>query len=192
MTTIGFVRHGVTAWNKEGRARGSSDIPLDEEGIEMAEHVASRLETESWDVIYTSHLLRAKKTAEIIAEKKPTVELYVDERLRELSGGQVEGTTEAERIQKWGESWRELELGFELHEDLIARGMAFIEDIKAKHPNQRVLVVSHGSFIRRLVRELVADDDFNSSLGNTSVTVVKLQDEINYCELYNCMEHLKV
>lgn len=192
MTTIGFVRHGVTAWNKEGRAQGSSDIPLDEEGIEMAEHVASRLETESWDVIYTSHLLRAKKTAEIIAEKKPTVELYVDERLRELSGGQVEGTTEAERIQKWGESWRELELGFELHEDLIARGMAFIEDIKAKHPNQRVLVVSHGSFIRRLVRELVADDDFNSSLGNTSVTVVKLQDEINYCELYNCMEHLKV
>ncbi len=112
MTTIGFVRHGVTAWNKEGRAQGSSDIPLDEEGIEMAEHVASRLETESWDVIYTSHLLRAKKTAEIIAEKKPTVELYVDERLRELSGGQVEGTTEAERIQKWGESWRELELGF--------------------------------------------------------------------------------
>ena len=70
MTTIGFVRHGVTAWNKEGRAQGSSDIPLDEEGIEMAEHVANRLATESWDVIYTSHLLRAKKTAEIIAEKE--------------------------------------------------------------------------------------------------------------------------
>ena len=192
MTTIGFVRHGVTAWNKEGRAQGSSDIPLDEEGIEMAEHVANRLVNESWDVIYTSHLLRAKKTAEIIAERKPTVEVVVDERLRELGGGQVEGTTEAERIEKWGETWRELDLGFELHEDLIARGMAFIEDVKTKHPNQRVLVVSHGSFIRRLVRELVADDDFNSSLGNTSVTVVKLQDEINNCELYNCMEHLGV
>ena len=191
MTTIGFVRHGVTAWNKEGRAQGSSDIPLDEEGIQMAEQVANRLATEPWDVIYTSHLIRAKKTAEIIAERKPTAELFVDDRLRELSGGQVEGTTVAERIEKWGESWRELDLGFELHEDLIARGMAFIEDVKAKHPDQRVLVVSHGSFIRRLVRELVANDDFNSSLGNTSVTVVKLQDEINYCELYNCMEHLK-
>ncbi len=70
--------------------------------------------------------------------------------------------------------------------------MAFIEDVKTKHPNQRVLVVSHGSFIRRLVRDLVADDEYNSSLGNTSVTIVKLQDEVNYCELYNCMKHLKV
>ena len=192
MTIIGFVRHGVTAWNKAGRAQGSSDIPLDEEGIQMAEHVANRLTAEQWDVIYTSHLSRAKKTAEIIADRKPTVEFFVDDRLRELGGGQVEGTTEAERIEKWGESWRDLDLGFELHEDLIARGMAFIEDVKTKHPNQRILVVSHGSFIRRLVRELVADDNYNSSLGNTSVTIVKLQDEVNYCELYNCMEHLKV
>lgn len=192
MTTIGFVRHGVTAWNKEGRAQGSSDIPLDEEGIQMAKHVAKRLEIEHWDVIYSSHLIRAKKTAEIIAERKPDVEFFVDDRLREISGGQIEGTTEAERVEKWGESWRELDLGFELHEDLITRGMAFIEDVKTKHHNQRVLVVSHGSFIRRLVRELVADEKFNDSLGNTSVTVVKLQDEINYCELYNCMKHLRV
>ena len=70
MTTIGFVRHGVTAWNKEGRAQGSSDIPLDDEGIEMAEHVAKRLAEEQWDVIYTSPLIRAKKTAEIIAAEK--------------------------------------------------------------------------------------------------------------------------
>ncbi len=58
----------------------------------------------------------AKKTAEIIAERKPKVEFFVDDRLRELGGGQVEGTTEAERIEKWGESWRELDLGFELHD----------------------------------------------------------------------------
>ncbi|WP_172370969.1 histidine phosphatase family protein [Sporosarcina jiandibaonis] len=191
MTTIGFVRHGVTAWNKEGRAQGSSDIPLDEEGIQMAEHVANRLKDEQWDVIYSSHLIRAKKTAEIIAERKPGIEFFVDDRLREISGGQIEGTTEAERIERWGESWHELDLGMEAHEDLIARGMAFIEDVKAKHPNERVLVVSHGSFIRRLVRELVADEELNDSLGNTSVTVVKLQDETNYCELYNCMEHLQ-
>ena len=46
MTIIGFVRHGVTAWNKEGRAQGSSDVPLDEEGMEMAERVADRLANE--------------------------------------------------------------------------------------------------------------------------------------------------
>ena len=191
MTTIGFVRHGVTAWNKEGRAQGSTDIPLDEEGIQMAENVRNRLESEQWDVIYSSHLLRAKKTAEIITERIPGVEFFVDDRLREISGGQVEGTTEIERIERWGESWRELDLGMETHEALIARGMAFIEDVKAKHPNERVLVVSHGSFIRRLVRALVTDKELNDSLGNTSVTVVKLLDETNYCELYNCMAHLQ-
>ncbi|MBO1909949.1 histidine phosphatase family protein, partial [Microvirga sp. 3-52] len=123
--------------------------------------------------------------------RKPGIELFVDDRLREISGGQVEGTTLAERVERWGESWREADLGMELHEDLIARGLAFIEDVKAKHPNERVLVVSHGSFIRRLVSELVADEKLNESLGNTSVTVVKLQDETNYCELFNCMEHLQ-
>ena len=115
MTIIGFVRHGVTAWNKEGRAQGSSDIPLDGEGIEMAKRVAVRLSKEHWDVIYTSHLLRAKKTAEIIAEQMPGIALVEDARLREIGGGMVEGTTEAERIEKWGKEWRQQDMGFETH-----------------------------------------------------------------------------
>ena len=113
MTTLVFVRHGVTAWNKEGRAQGSTDVPLDDEGIEMAERVADRFNKEEWDIIYTSPLIRAKKTAEIIADRKPEVNLLMDERLREIGGGLVEGTTEVERVEKWGASWRDLELGFE-------------------------------------------------------------------------------
>ena len=81
MTTIGFVRHGVTAWNKEGRAQGNTDVPLDEEGIEMAERVADRIQLEEWDVIYTSPLVRAKKTAEIIAEKQSGAELFTQKAL---------------------------------------------------------------------------------------------------------------
>ena len=55
------------AWNKEGQSQENSDIPLDEEGIQMAEHVATRLASEQWDLIYLSPLLRAIKTAKIIA-----------------------------------------------------------------------------------------------------------------------------
>ena len=191
MTTVGFVRHGVTAWNKEGRAQGSSDIPLDAEGIQMAEHVATRLASEQWDVIYTSPLLRAKKTAEVIAERKPEIEFVLDNRLRETGGGQIEGTTMAERIEKWGESWRELDLDLEPHDEVVARGMAFIEDIKRKHPKQKVLVVSHGSFIGKIIRALVLDKELSDKVGNTSVTLVKLEETENYCELYNCMAHLQ-
>ena len=47
---------------KKEEQQGSTDIPLDEEGIEMAHHVAQRLSGEQWDVIYTSPLIRAKNS----------------------------------------------------------------------------------------------------------------------------------
>ncbi|XUX06073.1 histidine phosphatase family protein [Sporosarcina sp. UB5] len=189
MTVIGFVRHGVTAWNKEGRAQGSSDIPLDDEGIDMAKRVADRLSTEQWDIIYTSDLQRAKKTAEIIAEKLPGVELVEDARLREIGGGKVEGTTEAERIEKWGKDWNQLDMGFEPLESIISRGMESLNEIKKKYAGKRVLVVSHGSFIIRMLNELVAESE--TSLDNTSLTIVELNDGNNLCHLFNCTAHLK-
>lgn len=190
MTTFGFVRHGVTAWNKEKRAQGSSDIPLDEEGIAMAERVAERLAGEQWDIIYTSPLLRAKKTAEIIEERLPGLPFHSDSRLREVGGGLMEGTTEAERIVKWGESWRELDLGAEPYEEVMARGLAFIEEMKSKYPGKRILVVSHGGLIKRLLKRLVLDKEYEEDLKNTSVTVVELQETASLCHLFNCTKHL--
>lgn len=191
MTTIGFIRHGVTAWNEEGRSQGNTDIPLNEEGIQMAEQIARRLENEQWDAIYASPLIRAKKTGEVIAERKQPIELYVDDRLRETGGGKAEGTTEAERIEKWGESWRDVDMDAEPEAEVIARGTAFIEEIKKKHPHEKVLVVSHGSFIRTLLKELVEDEEIQrGKVGNTSLTIVTLGKTENNCLLFNCMAHL--
>ncbi len=192
ITTVGFVRHGVTAWNKEGRAQGSTDVPLDEEGIEMAHLVAQRLSGEQWDVIFTSPLIRAAKTAEIIADSMPEVHPISDNRLRESGGGLVEGMTEAERVKKWGHSWRKLELGFEPPEEIISRGLDFIAEMKEVYPDKRILVVSHGGFIGRLIKELVPYKDLTVDLENTSVTIIKLQEDRNQCELYNCTKHLQL
>jgi len=191
MTTIGFVRHGVTAWNKEGRAQGNTDVPLDEEGIEMAERAAERLQNEEWDVIYASPLLRAKRTAEIIAKKHPGIDFLQDKRLGEIGGGLIEGTTEDERVTKWGLDWKNQDLGFEPEDVIISRGMSFVEEIKQKYPGKRVLVVSHGGFIRRLLSALVPTAEFSTSIGNTSVSIVELQDQGNVCHLFNCMTHLE-
>ncbi|WP_419960182.1 histidine phosphatase family protein [Psychrobacillus sp. BM2] len=192
MTTIGFVRHGVTAWNKEGRAQGNTDVPLDEEGIQMAERAADRIQGEEWDLIYTSPLIRAKKTAEIIAAKLPGVDLFLDKRLGEIGGGIIEGTTEDERVAKWGPDWRNQDIGFEPEDVIISRGMSFIEEIKQKYPGKRVLVVSHGGFISRLLYALVPEGEFSRDIGNTSVTIVELKDHENICHLFNCMKHLEV
>ena len=191
MTTIGFVRHGVTAWNKQGRAQGSTDIPLDEEGIKMAERAAERFAADNWNAIYTSPWQRAKRTAELIGEQLSDVEVIEDKRLRERAGGLIEGTTEAERIAKWGSTWKQLDLQGETHDSVITRGMSFIEEMQQRYPDGRVLAVSHGGFIKRLLSELLPGTTYEEPLGNTSLTVVKIGSEKNVCELFNCTSHLQ-
>ncbi|MBT2690214.1 histidine phosphatase family protein [Bacillus sp. ISL-47] len=191
MTKIGLIRHGITSWNKEGRAQGSSDIPLHEEGLAEAKLLAERLSAEKWDVIYASNLLRARQTAETIKEKIRTIPLQLDSRIREVGGGLIEGTTEAERLEKWGSGWREMDLGFEPHNSVIDRGMEFIKEISAKHAGENVLVVSHGSFIRHLLRELVPHADLTHPPKNTSLTTLLIKESQWDCELYNCTNHLE-
>lgn len=191
MTTIGFVRHGVTAWNKEGRAQGSTDIPLDEDGVWMARQIAKRLALESWDAVYTSPWKRTKRTAELIGERLSSIEVKEDDRLRERAGGLMEGTTEAERLAKWGPDWKQLDLQGETHDSVVARGMSFIEEMQQRYPDGRVLAVSHGGFIKRLLSELLPGTTYEEPLGNTSITIVKIGEEENVCELFNCTQHLQ-
>lgn len=189
MGKIGFVRHGVTHWNKEGRAQGSSDIPLDKEGVEQARLLAKRLEIGEWDVLYSSDLLRAKQTAEFLSDKLET-ELHLDSRLRERSSGLIEGTTEDERVQKWGLDWRGLDIGFETHDSIISRGLSFIDEISDKHHDQNVLLISHGSFLKRLLKVLLPESSIDEPLQNTSLTSLVKRVNGWDCDLYNCINHL--
>lgn len=191
LTRIGIIRHGRTAWNKEGRAQGHSDIPLDENGLAEATKLAERLEKEEWDIIFSSNLLRAKQTAEVIAERMGNKQILLEPRLREVSGGQIEGTTEEERILKWGNDWRELDLGMETAESVLARGLSAIEELTKEHSNKNVLIVSHGSFISHILKELVPQLNVEKKhLKNTSLTKLIKTDNGWESELYNCTRHL--
>ncbi len=190
MTTVGFVRHGVTAWNKQGRAQGSTDIPLDEDGVKMAERVAARFASDNWHAIYTSPWQRAKRTAELIGQQMPHVTVNEDQRLRERAGGLMEGTTEADRLARWGPDWKQLDLQGESHESVITRGMSFIKEMQQRYPEGRVLAVSHGGFIKRLLSELLPGTTYEEPLGNTSLTIIKIGEAQNVCELFNCTDHL--
>ncbi|MGM7634139.1 histidine phosphatase family protein [Bacillus sp. Hm123] len=190
MTTLGIIRHGSTHWNKEGRAQGNADIPLDQDGFSDARKLAERLATENWDFIYSSDLLRAKQTAEAIGKSIENIDIHLDARLREVSGGQIEGTTEEERISKWGNDWRELDLGIESAESVIARALPFIEEMTYKYPDKNILIVSHGSFIKHLLKELVPHSSMAGSPKNTSITKVKSLENDWELEVYNCTIHL--
>ena len=63
---IYLIRHGETDWNLEQRLQGATDIPLNENGLELARETAKGLQDVPFDVVYTSPLTRARQTAEII------------------------------------------------------------------------------------------------------------------------------
>ena len=94
-----------------------------------------------------------------------------DERIREIDCGDIEGTTEVERINKWGSNWRAMDLGMEKYELVSNRGLAFLEELVTTYKDKRVLVVSHGALIG-----LTSDASSNStkhSIDNTSITILK-------------------
>lgn len=192
MTTIGLIRHGITEWNVGGLVQGVSDIPLNEIGRKQALDVANRLaQEEDWDILITSDLSRAIETGKIIQSKLNIPMSLTDSRTREIDCGQIEGTNEEIRVAKWGENWRDLDLGIEKFEDVGKRGVSFLEDVVKTYSGKRVLVVSHGTFIGLTLKKILPDKFRKTLIDNTSLTVLKNTDNKWDCELYNCTKHLK-
>lgn len=157
MVEITLVRHGQTDWNAELRFQGQTDIPLNQTGIEQAKALASILAKESYDTIYASDLSRAAQTADIIAQ---TLGLPVakDIRLREICKGVFEGMVYDEVKAKYP-----LELqrdhddplnsrtpGAETVAEVAERMRNAADEIAARHPGSRILLVSHGLAVATL------------------------------------------
>ena len=140
-----FIRHGETDWNRNRIYMGSKDIPLNALGIKQAEDAALWIEKEPIKYIVTSPLIRAAKTAEIIATalKKPIV--VIDE-LRERSLGVKEGGRFEEQ---WPEDGSE---GLEKYDDFEARVIGGLQ--KAFELSEPTLIVSHGGVYHAIQKAL--------------------------------------
>lgn len=167
-TILGLLRHGQTDWNIDLRLQGSTDIPLNETGKAQALVAAQHLRREDWDVIIASPLSRAKDTADIVGAMLAMPVVVVPE-LIERSFGVAEGMDHAS-WRKLYESHETIE-GLESLEDLRTRTLLLLDLIKNEYAGQRVLAVSHGAFIRKLLTiisngELPREGD---RLGNASL-----------------------
>lgn len=147
-TILGLLRHGQTDWNIDLRLQGSTDIPLNETGRNQARLAASVLNREDWDVIIASPLSRAKDTADIVALELGMNVVVVPE-LIERSFGVAEGLDHAS-WRKLYESHQHIE-GLESLEDLRTRTVQLLDLIANEYSGQRVLAVSHGAFIRKVL-----------------------------------------
>jgi probable phosphoglycerate mutase len=189
---IGWIRHGVTAWNQLGKIQGVTDIPLSPEGLEQAGRLADRLAREgmTWNGVLCSDLTRAVQTGEIIAQRLG-IPLRRDRRLRERFFGEAEGTTEPERLARWGPNWRRLVTDQESDELISARGCAFVEELTLQHPGEDWLVVTHGSFLARVLQSM-CNNLVDSHLLNVSLTILEKQEQGWIPLLHNCTAHLDI
>lgn len=149
-TLLGLLRHGQTDWNITFRIQGSSDIPLNETGIAQAHAAAEVINAADWDVVIASPLSRALHTAEIVAARHGFETVVIEPLLTERSFGEAEGMEYTE--WKSGHTDHALIPGIETLPELEVRAKALLGLVAEKYQGKRVLAVSHGAFIRKVVR----------------------------------------
>ena len=105
MARLILVRHGQSVWNASNRFTGWTDVDLSEQGVEEAEDAGRQLAGIRIDVVHTSDLVRAQRTAEIIMRHNETQEdvpTKYDWRLNERHYGALQGLNKAETAEQHG------------------------------------------------------------------------------------------
>lgn len=184
MTTFYLVRHGQTDWNVQKKIQGQLDIPLNTMGEQEAKQLAQHFKDIKFDLAFSSDLLRAKRTAEIIAlEHKLAVQ--TTRLLRERHFGKLEGQpsaaffTELKLLEKLSHEERlkyKLNENYESDEEFIARVLTFLRETAIACPNKNVLVGTHGGTLRMLLMHLgrfsYTDND-NNHINNGGYLILE-------------------
>lgn len=182
-----IIRHGQTPWNARKCLQGRSDVDLNENGIYLAELTGKALSDVTFDMAFTSPLIRAKHTAQCILAGRE-VPIIEDERLIEISFGIYEGCCYAEENRQVPQQWIEnffhapqdyvAAPGGESLDDVEKRTRDFMEDICSRKELQdkTILVSTHGCALRGLlnsIRESNREDYWHGGVSkNCAVSIV--------------------
>ncbi|KAL4428138.1 hypothetical protein ABPG75_002227 [Micractinium tetrahymenae] len=238
---IVLVRHGETQWNVEQRLQGQL-VPgpgLTGRGRQQAAVLAARLQSERFDCAYSSDLLRATETADIVAGGllrsgwsngctaagdcgggcegggagaaavsgcctggegcsaggqqaaaraghaadevgAAGADVQLDPQLRERHLGLLQGLTRAEAAELHPEAYRALSEpglasvgGLETLEQLEARAEQVLEELAARHPGQRLLVVTHGGFLSAAYKRAAGHPLFGKNV-NAAINTLRI------------------
>jgi glucosyl-3-phosphoglycerate phosphatase len=154
-----IVRHGESEWNREHRWQGWEDIALTATGVAQARARGGDLQADGhrFGAIYTSDLVRAAHTADLVAETLGHPPAIREPGLRERFGGDWQGSTSREIDERWpGQraAWRLGEIsappGGEIDCAVLERVHEALERIGTTDPAGPVLVVTHHGVLRLL------------------------------------------
>ena len=180
-----IIRHGRTDWNLKHKLQGRTDIPLNDEGREMALKAGEKYREVNFDVCYCSPLVRARETAELLLKGRD-VPIIVDDRLVEMCFGEYEGVENSFSTPEspintlfWHpEEYTEAVGGGETLDELYARTGSFLNEVAYPLVEQGkdVLIVGHGAMNSSIVcqvRNVPRKDFWSAGIENCKLMKLK-------------------
>lgn len=188
---IYIVRHGETVWNEKRLLQGSVDIELNHNGRELAGQTGMNLEAVNFDKIYSSPLIRAYETANLIRGHR-NIPIIRDERLRELSFGENEGKNSIEIREDENNPFHNFFSNPELYtapkggetlESICERAKEFLKQViePQAETSERIMIVAHGALNKALLCHIMnhgIEEYWAGGLQkNCGVVIVKLDNK---------------
>ena len=201
MTKLYIVRHPQAMGNAQRIFQGYYNAEVSEMGEKQLEALAERFKDIQFDVIYTSPLLRAVKTAKAV-NKYHNAEIIEYKGIIEINGGDIEAKpwsyfeeTYPEKYNEWkNEPHKFVAPNGESMLEVYNRAKASIEDIVKQNQGKTVVLTSHGCTIRNMFCVLKGLNIENLNdvnwVENTGVTLVEIENDRVEFIFENDLEHL--
>ena len=164
MALMVLLRHGQSVWNAENRFTGWVDVDLSPKGIIEAEAAGDELADICFDVVHTSALMRAQRTAAIVIERNRASNnppVHRDERLNERHYGALQGLNKdetremhgAEQVHIWRRSFDVPPPEGESLEMCAKRTLPYLHEVIVPdlEAGSNILVAAHGNSLRSIV-----------------------------------------
>ena len=183
-----IIRHGQTDWNRACKLQGRTDIPLNERGRYVAELTREGLKDVAFDIAFTSPLVRAKETAELVLKGR-NIPIIEDARIIEVNFGAYEGEDfrlDNENLQNFfsrPEIYCPVE-GSESMESILQRTGDFLSELykNPEYQESTILISTHGAALFGLmcnIKKWEKADFWKGGLHkNCGLSIVEVTDGV--------------
>ncbi|HEY8100042.1 MAG TPA: histidine phosphatase family protein [Burkholderiaceae bacterium] len=149
---ICITRHGETDWNRDGILQGWFDVPINELGRQQAHELAATFTDANFAAVWSSPLVRACETAEIVSAALQLPPPFSHEGLKERNFGAIQGIPKDELAELNPAMLEQILrrnpagafVGGETMDEFADRVLGAFTDIGSRHHGERVLVITHG------------------------------------------------
>lgn len=182
------MRHGQTDWNIRGQKRvmGRKPIPINKTGRAQVRAAAKSLKDVNLDAIYTSPVMRAVQSAQMVMRGRSGIQLIEEEGIAEIDYGDWLDKTLYEIMDtpEWVTYWKHggsaVVPGGEEVTAVQARAVAAVERARAAHPDGSVLFVSHADVVKAMMAYYLCiplDEWQSFKIDNASISVVRFEKD---------------